>query len=152
MGLISSEARDFLRWRATLPDVSHMDPGDAWMAFSLAHDDRCAFCRRLPDKRLVIDHDHYTGLVRGLLCHGCNVKMPSAAVWRMHTTHAYYVHFPPAAACGLRTLYTSRYVFDLAPELDMLIWEAGPDGLERHLDSDAHWAMKEAAVEKILTL
>jgi hypothetical protein len=34
----------------------------------------CAICKRpSPDgRRLHIDHDHSTGLVRGLLCHDCN--------------------------------------------------------------------------------
>lgn len=33
---------------------------------------RCAICRRVPDERLHIDHDHETGAIRGLLCASCN--------------------------------------------------------------------------------
>lgn len=34
---------------------------------------RCAICRNLPTtKRLAVDHDHETGLKRGLLCDPCN--------------------------------------------------------------------------------
>jgi len=34
------------------------------------HENRCAICGASP--RVVIDHDHGTGLVRGLLCVSCN--------------------------------------------------------------------------------
>jgi Recombination endonuclease VII len=43
-------------------------------------DGRCAICCRQPRTRqLVIDHDHKTGLVRGLLCHRCNHELLRAA-------------------------------------------------------------------------
>jgi hypothetical protein len=34
----------------------------------------CAICEQVPTNKLGfhIDHDHNTGVVRGLLCHGCN--------------------------------------------------------------------------------
>lgn len=32
----------------------------------------CVICRE-PPKRPVVDHDHKTGKVRGILCHRCNV-------------------------------------------------------------------------------
>lgn len=46
----------------------------------LLHDQngQCAICgsedpKREGDKRLLVDHDHSTGEVRGLLCHDCNM-------------------------------------------------------------------------------
>lgn len=37
----------------------------------------CKICKRSQKRRLNIDHDHITGSVRGLLCHGCNIGIGS---------------------------------------------------------------------------
>ena len=36
----------------------------------------CAICGK-PPERSVVDHCHETGKVRGILCHGCNIKLPA---------------------------------------------------------------------------
>lgn len=33
---------------------------------------RCLVCGRVPDHEMVIDHDHQSGRIRGLLCRTCN--------------------------------------------------------------------------------
>jgi len=38
----------------------------------LSQNNLCAICNKPSDKTLHIDHDHATGMVRGLLCHTCN--------------------------------------------------------------------------------
>lgn len=35
----------------------------------------CAICGRKPEERLVVDHDHSSGKVRGLLCSPCNLGL-----------------------------------------------------------------------------
>ncbi len=41
-------------------------------ALVLGQDSRCAICGKVPNDRLVVDHNHETGQVRGLLCRSCN--------------------------------------------------------------------------------
>ena len=44
----------------------------AWDARLAQQNGKCWLCDQPPQ---VVDHDHTTGLVRGLLCHGCNTAL-----------------------------------------------------------------------------
>jgi hypothetical protein len=41
----------------------------------LTSTDRCQICDQKPEKKLVVDHCHKTGKVRGLLCQQCNLGL-----------------------------------------------------------------------------
>jgi hypothetical protein len=47
---------------------------DQYDALIVAHGGVCAICGKEPDE-LVIDHDHNSGAVRGMLCHQCNLGL-----------------------------------------------------------------------------
>ncbi len=52
---------------------------ESYATMLLEQDHRCAICRTsnpgYKHGRFVVDHDHMTGNVRGLLCHRCNVLL-----------------------------------------------------------------------------
>jgi hypothetical protein len=50
---------------------------DQYESLSREQNGRCAICNTLPRRRsrLHVDHDHATGLVRGLLCNQCNLGL-----------------------------------------------------------------------------
>lgn len=59
---------------------------------------RCAICRQPRRQRLSVDHDHKTGLVRGLCCRMCNGRLLTAARDRPEVLRAAadYLESPPA--------------------------------------------------------
>ena len=62
---------------------------------------RCAICKNPPKKkRLSIDHDHKTGLIRGLLCLWCNHKLLGGARESVDVLRSAvaYMDSPPAVA------------------------------------------------------
>lgn len=47
---------------------------DQFEEMSTAQDGACQICGTVPEQ-LVVDHDHVTGVVRGLLCRPCNAAL-----------------------------------------------------------------------------
>lgn len=62
---------------------------------------KCAICDRTQDcvKRFVVDHDHLTGRVRGLLCDGCN-SMLGRFEPRITKVMDYLGYIPTLQACA----------------------------------------------------
>jgi hypothetical protein len=79
--------------------IQNSDEAALRLAFAIWHDRRCAVCgMRAP--RLVKDHDHETGIIRGLLCRHCNSAEP-------HDDGLFrgYRERPPAEILGIRLPY-----------------------------------------------
>lgn len=51
---------------------------DDWDRMFAAQGGTCAVCRGGDDRTLHVDHNHVTGVVRALLCWGCNVAIAMA--------------------------------------------------------------------------
>lgn len=62
----------FTFWTVREPSVNPMPWAPLWPIYRF-QDGRCAVCGSSSGP-LVIDHDHDTGKVRGLLCRSCNVS------------------------------------------------------------------------------
>jgi hypothetical protein len=94
------------------------------------HAGRCALCGCLAGKpgrgRLVWDHDHDTGYVRGLLCGSCNTQEP-------HSTQPMFARYrarPAAAILGFSLFYAE-------PSSVVGIWgsrEAANEAVRRWMD------------------
>jgi len=63
----------------------------------------CAICERPPKKqRLAVDHDHKSGIIRGLLCPSCNKGLAyfRDLATRLQRAHLYLSHTPVFKALG----------------------------------------------------
>lgn len=73
----------------------------AWLKFWQGH--RCGVCGVVA--KLVLDHDHSTGLVRGFLCRQCNTREGyrwggALEWWREYPPASFVEWFPPMRYCG----------------------------------------------------
>lgn len=112
-------------WSWPIPDprplstINRVTPAD--MQWDDFHDGRCALCGERDDT--VEDHDHATGLLRGLLCRSCNT-----IEGRNHdpdTPVAAYRERNPATILG----YVERYFDSFAGRYDQ-----GTDGRDAGYD------------------
>lgn len=96
--------RTIARLRDSLrdPDVAGLAVIEEWQA------GRCGICSM--EAQLVTDHDHSTGLVRGLLCHSCN----TAEAFRTVGPYRRYRERPPAAILGVKASYWDPFTGEYA--------------------------------------
>jgi hypothetical protein len=71
------------------------------------HSGCCAICGDRP-ATLVLDHDHRTGLMRGYLCHPCNL-MESRRKGEPHGPFAKYRERNPATILNVDLIYTNGW-------------------------------------------
>jgi hypothetical protein len=96
------------------------------------HSDRCAVCG-VETLALAVDHDHHSGLVRGLLCRGCNLSEGTSR----NEVYDLYRQRPPALILGTRFFYTGRGWPD--------DWWCD-ERLARRLTSNREWTQAEATL------
>ena len=95
---------------------------------------RCSICGTSnPDHRLIMDHDHKTGLCRGPLCIDCN----RAEAFATAKVYNLYRACPPALICGVRVRYWPASLPPAAPELLEFT-----EDLERSKWARRPWAMR----------
>ena len=65
---------------------------DLYEQLLASQDGHCALCPTRPKtRRLHVDHDHRTGMVRGLLCYACNRMLTTKATREWLLRAAEYV-------------------------------------------------------------
>ena len=94
------------RIKASVPQVAREHISDEGWGEALLEDwqaGRCAICGNR--RRLVTDHDHHSGMIRGLLCRSCNILEGMGRVG----VFAKYRERNPAAICGVLVPYESPF-------------------------------------------
>lgn len=124
-GLAELERRHDDRLAARKPvcwswDAATPEGRDDRSALRAWQDGRCAVCG-YRDVRLVDDHDHDTGLIRGLLCRSCNGREPhDDGLFRK------YRERPPAQILGIHLRYWDPFHGWARPRA------IAPDRLDNH--------------------
>lgn len=109
------EVEAFVAWELPRAMLYSSDPACwSWEPFTLGngwrewHQGRCAICGGRCT--LVEDHDHKTGMMRGLLCRSCNTLegLGYGGVWER------YRRRNPALICGVRERYWNPFLKEFA--------------------------------------
>lgn len=122
--------QDFDRYIAGVMDsvFPSLRPAERDLAvLALWQECRCALCGTdVPESRLVKDHDHDTGLVRGLLCRPCNTIEAHTTSFRVsrEAVRAYRQQ-PATARLGLRIPYRKVVRVAVAKLLDGVLAYVG---------------------------
>lgn len=98
--------------------VPGIDEGDEVERMAEWQQNRCAVCgmREQSQSPLVQDHDHWTGLHRGLLCRSCNITEGRSPAYPVFVR---YRQKNPASILGVRMLYTD--LFGWHPDLRVAV-------------------------------
>ena len=128
----SSGTPDTARAAELRSTIEMMTAGVWWPELQLS--DRCSFCGRRGQGRLVDDHDHVTGLERGPLCRSCNVFEGQAGpIMSPYDVGGIglYRFLPPMLAAGARLEYLGGFGRPAAGiALGKLFRHVGPSSLQ----------------------
>ena len=89
------------RWEQHIQKTYGIAPSEYWAIYE-AQGGVCAICQRANGKvrRLAVDHDHKTGMIRGALCRTCNKQIlgHSRDEIEFFERAAQYLRYPPAVS------------------------------------------------------
>lgn len=99
---MTATLQEWQAWRASLPQLPPVVAESRSRellkdALTLLQEGRCALCL-VPGLVLVLDHDHGTGLARGMACQPCNTREGSCAPGADPVIDAYRAAPPVATA------------------------------------------------------
>ncbi|MFJ3094637.1 endonuclease domain-containing protein [Streptomyces hydrogenans] len=104
---ISERTAEMLRRAYEDPEARQSALLNEWQA------GRCAICED-SGSELVTDHDHATGLVRGMLCRSCNTREGFSYAPGRQSVFAAYRERPPVALLGFTIRYFDPFTGEYA--------------------------------------
>ncbi len=103
--MITTQDRDrYIGWTARIIRYGSGDRDETRLEMAHRQKGRCGICRKHESqfrRKFAMDHDHYNGMLRGLLCNGCNPTLG-------------FLDKPDLIDAAKNYLETSRFWFDKA--------------------------------------